>query len=185
MTAGLDLHRRVFLHSYDAGVDPDGSAMETILTAPMVIGQWISCQYYFSAVAPDVFGAGTKTIHNVLGGVGVLAGHAGDLQLGLPWQSLAHGDRLVHEPMRLFTVIQAPPSLVQAVIDRNPVLDRLFGNDWVALVVREHPGAPWQRWTSDGWQPWVEAPSPAPPTPATPEPGPPGDTPPATPEETP
>ena len=159
MTAGLDLGRRVFLHSYDAGVDPDGTALETILTAPMVVAQWISCQYYFSAVAPHVFGAGTKTIHNVLGGVGVLAGHTGDIQLGLPWQSLAHGTDLVHEPMRLFTVVEAPRSLAQSVIDRNPVLRRLFGNGWVALAVREHPGAPWQRWTPAGWRPWAGPPS--------------------------
>jgi uncharacterized protein YbcC (UPF0753/DUF2309 family) len=174
MTAGLDLQRRVFLHSYDAAVDPDGTALETILTAPMVVAQWISCQYYFSTVAPDVFGAGTKTIHNVLGGVGVLAGHDGDLQLGLPWQSVAHGDRLVHEPMRLFTVVQAPLSMVQSVIDRNPVLARLFGNGWVALAAREDAGAPWQCWTPGGWQPWagpVDTTSPAPaPATATPAP---------------
>lgn len=176
MTAGLDLRRRVFLHSYDAGVDPDGTALETILTAPMVVAQWISCQYYFSAVAPDVFGAGTKTIHNVLGGIGVLAGHDGDLQLGLPWQSLAHGDQLVHEPMRLCTVVQAPLPLVQAVIDRNPVLGRLFGNEWVALAAHEQPGAPWQRWTPGGWRPWSDPP--APPAATPPE------TPSAAPEET-
>lgn len=181
MTAGLDLRRRVFLHSYDAGVDPDGTALETILTAPMVVAQWISCQYYFSTVAPDVFGAGTKTIHNVLGGVGVLAGHDGDLQLGLPWQSLAHGDQLVHEPMRLFTVIQAPPSAVQAVIDRNPVLERLFGNGWVALAAHEHPGEPWQRWTPHGWRPWTGPPGTVPAT----DPGPPAAAPHDATEETP
>ena len=87
---------------------PDGSALETILTAPLVVAQWINCQYYFSTVAPEVFGAGTKTIHNVVGTAGVIAGHEGDLRLGLPWQSVATGERLVHEPMRLLAVIQAP-----------------------------------------------------------------------------
>ncbi len=85
VSAGLNLERRTFLHSYDPDVDPDGAALETILTAPLVVAQWINCQYYFSTVAPDVFGgAGTKkTIHNVVGTAGVLAGHSGDLQLGL------------------------------------------------------------------------------------------------------
>ena len=35
VTAGLDLQRRTFLHSYVAEVDSDGSALETILTAPL------------------------------------------------------------------------------------------------------------------------------------------------------
>ncbi len=154
LTAGHDLRRRAFLHSYDARVDPDGTALETILTAPMVVAQWINCQYYFSSVAPEVFGAGTKTVHNAVGGVGVLAGPAGDLRLGLPWQSVAAGAQLVHEPMRLLTVVEAPPARLDAVIARNPVLRRLFGNDWVALAARTGPGEPWLRWRPDGWQPW-------------------------------
>ena len=81
VSRGIDLQRRVFLHSYEAEVDPDGSALETILTAPLVVAQWINCQYYFSTVAPEVFGAGTKTIHNVVGTAGVIAGHEGDLRL--------------------------------------------------------------------------------------------------------
>ena len=108
VSSGKNLQRRVFLHSYSAEVDPDGSALETILTAPLVVAQWINCQYYFSTVAPEVFGAGTKTIHNVVGTAGVIAGHEGDLRLGLPWQSVATSERLVHEPMRLLAVIQAP-----------------------------------------------------------------------------
>lgn len=170
LSKGLDLKRRVFLHSYEASVDPDGSALETILTAPMVVAQWISSQYYFSAVDPVVFGSGTKTVHNVLGGVGVLAGHDGDLQLGLPWQSVGHGTTLVHEPMRLFTVVHAPRAAVQAVIDRNPVLQRLFNNEWVALVVGEPGGGPWYAYTRDGWVPRPDvAPAASPQTPTSPE----------------
>ncbi|GAA3345004.1 DUF2309 domain-containing protein [Amorphoplanes nipponensis] len=161
LTAGLDLGRRAFLHSYDATVDPDGAALETILTAPLVVAQWINCQYYFSAVAPQVFGAGTKTVHNAVGGLGVLSGHTGDLRLGLPWQSVAVGNRLVHEPMRLLAVVEAPLARIDAVVDRNPVLQRLFGHDWVALTAREHPGQPWQRWTRESWKAGDPAPVPA------------------------
>ena len=157
VTAGLDLQRRVFLHSYEADVDADGSALETILTAPMVVAQWINCQYYFSTVAPETFSAGTKTIHNVVGGVGALAGHGGDLQLGLPRQSIAAGRTFGHEPLRLFTVVQAPVPRIDMVISRNPLLQQLFGNDWVGLAAREHPGQPWQRWTRNGWRNWDAA----------------------------
>ncbi|KAA1248968.1 DUF2309 domain-containing protein [Mycobacterium simiae] len=154
ITRGIDLHRRTFLHSYEADVDAEGGALETILTAPMVVAQWINCQYYFSTVAPETFGAGTKTIHNVVGGVGVLAGHGGDLQLGLPRQSLTDGQSFGHEPMRLLTVVQAPLLRIDMVIERNPVLQHLFGNDWVFLAAREHPGQDWQRWTRGGWRRW-------------------------------
>ena len=131
ISRGVDLQRRVFLHSYDADVDTDGSALETILTAPLVVAQWINCQYYFSTVCPQVFGAGTKTIHNVVGTVGVIAGHTGDLQLGLPWQSVCDGERLLHEPMRLLAAVQAPLARIDTIIGSNPILQQLFGNDWV------------------------------------------------------
>lgn len=154
VTAGLDLGRRAFLHSYDAEVDPDGAALETILTAPLVVAQWINCQYYFSAVDPVVFGAGAKTIHNVVAGVGVLAGHNGDLQLGLPWQSLADGRSLVHEPMRLLALVQAPLQRIETLIARNTILQHLFGNGWVALAARERDGERWLRYTTRGFEPW-------------------------------
>ena len=157
VTRGIDLQRRTFLHSYEAGVDTDGSALETILTAPLVVAQWINCQYYFSTVAPAVFGAGTKTIHNVVGTVGVIAGHSGDLQLGLPWQSVCDGERLLHEPLRLLAVVEAPLERIDMIVERNPVLQQLFGNDWVALAARDNAEQPWQRWARAGWRPWTEA----------------------------
>ena len=157
LTRGLDLGRRTFLHSYEAGVDADGTALETILTAPLVVAQWISCQYLFSSVDPEVFGAGTKTIHNVVASVGVIAGHDGDLQLGLPWQSVSDGERLVHEPLRLLAVVQAPLARIDAIVARNTVLQHLFDNEWVALAARENHGDPWRRRTPDDWRPWLEA----------------------------
>ena len=155
MTRDLDLECRAFLHSYDADVDADGSALETILTAPLVVAQWINCQYYFSTVDPERFGAGTKTIHNVVAGLGVLRGPSGDLQLGLPLQGALDGDRLYHEPLRLLAVVQAPRARIDDIIRRNPVLQHLIGGEWVALAAREHPGDGWSRRTEDGaWAPW-------------------------------
>ncbi|WP_343709301.1 DUF2309 domain-containing protein [Mycobacterium sp.] len=153
LTRGVDLRCRTFLHSYDADIDADGGGLEIILTAPLVVAQWINSQYYFSTVAPDVFGAGTKTIHNVVGTAGVIAGYNSDLKLGLPWQSIADGARLMHEPMRLLAVVQAPLERIDMIIDRNPILQQLFGNDWVALTARNDSVAPWHRWTHAGWQP--------------------------------
>ena len=71
LTAGRDLGRRVFLHSYDPDRDPDGSVLGSILTGPLLVGHWISSQYYFSTVDPEHHGAGTKPLHNLVGGIGV------------------------------------------------------------------------------------------------------------------
>ena len=157
VSRGINLRRRVFLHSYDPDIDIDGAALEIILTAPLVVAQWINCQYYFSTVSPQVFGAGTKTIHNVVGKAGVIAGHTGDLQIGLPWQSVSDGQTLRHEPMRLLAVVQAPLDRIEAIIDRNPILQELFGNDWLALAAREDAEQPWHRWTRTGWRLWSES----------------------------
>ena len=158
MTIGLDLQCRTFLHSYDADVDPEGTALETILTAPMVVAQWINAQYYFSTVDPDVFGAGDKTLHNPVGGIGVLLGGGGDLRAGLPRQSVLAGDNPHHEPMRLLAVVQAPLERITAVVNRNDVLRRLFDGGWVTLAGRSQPTDPWQlRRTNGTWSPWQQA----------------------------
>jgi uncharacterized protein YbcC (UPF0753/DUF2309 family) len=160
-TRGIDLHRRAFLHSYQQHDDSDGTVLETILTAPLIVAQWINAQYYFSTVAPSIFGAGSKTIHNVLGGVGVLSAHAGDLQLGLPWQSVAIGDTLVHEPMRLLTVIHAPTQRIDTIVDRNAILQELLNGQWFTFTAPDPLNGTWQRRTATGWQPWTR-PRPAP-----------------------
>ena len=156
VTAGTDLACRCFLHSYDADVDPDGVALETILTAPMVVAHWINAQYYFSTVDPDVLSAGDKTAHNIVAGIGVVQGAGGDLRVGLPLQSLFDGESEYHEPMRLLTVVQAPRRLLEIVIARNPVLRELFDGQWVHLATREddrdcwkirRPDGTWTRWT--------------------------------------
>ena len=158
ITAGLDLACRVFLHSYDAESDEDGSALETIMTAPLVVGQWISAQYYFSAVDPDQFGAGDKTLHNPVGGIGVVLGEGGDLQVGLPAQAVGVGDRRMHEPLRLLAVIQAPLERTEAIIQRNQVLRELIGGKWITVAGRSQGDEHWSIRSPDGtWTTWVPA----------------------------
>ncbi len=155
MTAGIDLRRRSFLHSYDPEIDPAGTALETILTAPMVVAHWINMQYYFSTVDPDVFAAGDKTVHNIVAGIGVTEGVGGDLKVGLPLQSLFAEERAFHEPLRLLTVVEAPITRIEEIIARNPVLRDLFGGQWVHLAARDTRSAPWMLRRIDGtWMPW-------------------------------
>ncbi len=158
ITAGLDLACRVFLHSYDAELDADGSALETILTAPLVVAQWISAQYYFSAVDPDQFGAGDKTLHNPVGGIGVVLGEGGDLQVGLPAQAVGVGKRRVHEPLRLLAVVQAPLDRTEAIIQRNQVLRELVGGKWITVAGRSHGSERWSiRSPGGAWATWFPA----------------------------
>lgn len=145
LTAGRDFGSRTFLHSYDASADPDDEALTLILTAPLVVAHWIASQYYFSSVAPDQFGAGTKISHNVVSGIGVLSGPGGDLRGGLPWESVGVGERLEHEPMRLLAVVDAPRDRIDGVLAGAPQVERLIDGEWITLVARDDASSPWLR----------------------------------------
>ncbi|GGC45952.1 DUF2309 domain-containing protein [Haloferax sulfurifontis] len=136
LTSDLDLDGRAFLHSYDHSTDPDGDALEAILTGPMVVTQWINMQYYFSTVDNAVYGSGSKVTQNPVGNVGVYQGNGGDLMTGLPLQSLmAADDRPYHQPLRLSTIIHAPVDRVTDVLADHEDLTELLDNDWLSLTV--------------------------------------------------
>ena len=155
MTAGHDLRGRSFLHSYVAERDPDGVALETIMTAPLVVAQWISSQYYFSTVEPDVFGAGDKMLHNPVGGIGVVVGQSGDLAVGLPMQSVMLGEQRAHDPLRLLAIVQAPLERIEDIIVRNQGLRQLVDGQWIHVVARATDHDAWSfRSPGGGWEPW-------------------------------
>lgn len=137
LTKSYDLQGRAFLHSYDACKDAEGRVLEQIMTAPMVVANWINMQYYASTVDQKHFGSGEKTIHNVVGKFGLLSGNGGDLQTGLPWQSLHDGDGFQHDPVRLLCVIEAPRAAIERVIASHENVRDLIVNGWVQLVAFE------------------------------------------------
>ncbi len=153
-TAGVDLHRRVFLHSYAADQDPDGSVLGAIFGGPLVVAHWISSQYLFSTWDPEVFGAGTKATHNVVGDFGVLSGPSGDLRRGLPLQSVALPGHRGHQPLRLLAVVEAPLERIDACLAANPAVADLVAGDWMAMAARPDPGSPWSRKVAAGWEAW-------------------------------
>ncbi len=134
LTQGLNLEGRTFLHSYDYLQDPTGKYLEIIMTAPMVVGNWINMEHYFSTVDPEVYGAGSKVYHNVVGRVGVMYGSQSDLRIGLPTQTVLDGEQPFHEPMRLFVIIEAPLERISMIIGRHDLLQHLTGNHWINLV---------------------------------------------------
>ncbi|HEX2056503.1 MAG TPA: DUF2309 domain-containing protein [Nitrospiraceae bacterium] len=134
LTQQVNLHGRSFLHSYDHRQDPSGKLLETIMTAPLVVAQWINMEHYFSTVDNEVYGSGSKVYHNVVGRIGVMTGVWSDLRIGLPAQTVLNGPVPYHEPMRLLAVIEAPRTRIQAIIERHPLLSQLFNLGWVTLV---------------------------------------------------
>lgn len=129
-----DLQSRVFLHSYTCETDVDNRILELIMTAPLVVAQWINAQYYLSSVDNEIFGSGSKVFHNVVGDFGVMKGEYSDLKLGLPKQSVMTSDGLKHEPMRLLAVIRAKTSAIDSVLSAHPELGKLVANQWIRLV---------------------------------------------------
>ncbi|MCS6288740.1 MAG: DUF2309 domain-containing protein [Nitrospira sp.] len=153
LTRPLDLQGRSFLHSYDYRQDASGKLLETIMTAPLIVAQWINMEHYFSTVDNEVYGSGSKVYHNIVGRVGVMSGATSDLRLGLPAQTVLDGPVPYHEPMRLLTVIEAPRALVASVIAKHPGLERLFQNEWVSLVVCEPKEAAFYHYDiMQGWR---------------------------------
>ena len=153
LTKGLDLGGRIFLNSYDPEPDPEGAILEKIMTAPLIVGEWINMEHYFSATDPWNYGSGSKVIHNVVSGVGLMLGSQSDLQTGLPLQTVNDGEIHHHEPMRLLAIIEAKPDVIAAIIQRHAILQQLFHNQWVNLVAvdpntfefhRYNPDASWE-----------------------------------------
>ncbi|WP_205701935.1 DUF2309 domain-containing protein [Pseudidiomarina mangrovi] len=134
-TQDIDLDGRAFLHSYEWQSDGDGSALTTILTAPMVVGQWINAHYLFATLDNVAFGGGSKVTANITGKIGVMQGNGSDLMHGLPLQSVYASDQQsYHEPMRLLVVVRAPQARLNAIIAQQPILQKLFGNGWITMV---------------------------------------------------
>ncbi len=135
LTCGMDLGGRVFLHSYDYREDPTGQLLSIVMTGPQVVAQWINMEHYFSTVDTEVYGSGSKIYHNVVGRFGVMSGPQSDLRTGLARQTVMNGDKPYHEPMRLLTLIEAPRERIDQIIRSHRLLQHLYDNEWVHLVV--------------------------------------------------
>ncbi|CAB1129102.1 conserved protein of unknown function [Candidatus Hydrogenisulfobacillus filiaventi] len=154
LTRARDLEGRCFLQSYDADRDPDGRVLEGLLGGPLVVAAWINLQYYFSSVDNRGYGSGSKALHNVVGGFGVMQGNRGDLERGLPLQSVMDGPARYHEPLRLLTVVAAPRERIEGALRRQERADRLCRNGWVTLVASDPLRGEFHRYRRDGgWDP--------------------------------
>lgn len=133
-TIGSNFSSRSFLHDYQWQDDEGFSTIELIMTAPMIVTNWINMQYYASTVVPSVYGAGNKLIHNVVNECGVLEGNSGDLRVGLPIQSVHDGEKFVHEPLRLSVYLAAPRQEIEKIIAKHAVVRELVDHEWLHLL---------------------------------------------------
>jgi len=135
LTKEINLEGRVFLHSYEWQKDKEGSYLATILTAPMIVAQWINSQYLFSTLDNVAFGSGSKVTKNITGKIGIMQGNASDLMHGLPLQSVYESDiKVYHVSMRLTVLVYAPKTYIDPIIKQHTILQKLFGNGWVHLI---------------------------------------------------
>lgn len=153
LTRGLNLAGRTFLHDYDPALDTDGGLLEGLMTAPMIVANWINLQYLGSVSAPETFGAGNKLLHSVVGGnLGVVEGNDPDLRIGLSRQSVHDGQRWRHEPVRLSVVVDAPRARIEQILARQPDVARLVENRWLWLFRLNEQGV--ENYRDGAWVAW-------------------------------
>ena len=153
LSRGVFFDRRVFLISYDPLPDVDGCVLEATLLAAGPVGAGINLEYYFSTVANDHFGCGSKVTHNLAGLFGVMQGASSDLRTGLPLQMVE-----IHEPMRLLVVVEQTREIISAIYHRQPPLQELIGNGWIVLAAKHPETAAIDLFDPGlGWQPWNAA----------------------------
>lgn len=145
LTRGLNFDGRAFLHEYHVSQDPEFSQLEKIMTAPLLVMNWINLQYYASVTTPEKYGSGNKLLHNVVGGhIGVFEGNGGDLRIGLSQQSVHDGKEYRHQPVRLSAFIQAPQHAIEAIMARHQDVASLVDNNWLFLYQIDDNNQVWQ-----------------------------------------
>jgi hypothetical protein len=149
----LNLGGRSFLHDYAWERDAGFGILELVMTAPMVVTNWINLQYYASVVDNLRYGSGNKVLHNVVGGnVGVFEGNGGDLRIGLPLQSLHDGEQWRHTPLRLSVFIQAPQAPMDTIIARHATVQHLVDHAWLHLFRLDDEAGCWRYRPGGGWE---------------------------------
>ena len=146
LTRGLFLDRRAFLQSYDPFSDPSGDILLGLLSAVIPVCGGINLEYFFSRVDNEIYGAGTKLSHNVVGLLGVSNGVNNDLIPGLPLQMIE-----AHDPIRLLILIEQEPEIVKRTLERNSFLYEWVNHHWVKMATLSPSTQNISLWNKAGW----------------------------------
>ena len=131
----IPFRNRLFMHSYDSTLDNENSDLLTrLFNGPLVVGEWISLEHYFSTTDNKVYGAGSKVYHNVVSKIGVYNGNYSDLKIGLPTQSVLLEGEAYHEPVRLLTYMEAPLDTVAKAVE-NSIAKEFILNEWIRPII--------------------------------------------------
>jgi uncharacterized protein YbcC (UPF0753/DUF2309 family) len=134
-TKHLELSNRFFMHSYDWNIDTeDAEILTRIFDGPLVVGEWINLEHYFSTVDNHIYGAGSKVYHNIVSKIGVFTGNYSDLKIGLPSQSVYLDGEAYHEPVRLLSFVEAPLALVGKAVE-NSIAKEFILNEWIRPII--------------------------------------------------
>ena len=126
---------RLFMHSYDSSLDNDEADILTrIFDGPLVVGEWINLEHYFSTVDNSIYGAGSKVYHNIVSKIGVFNGNYSDLKIGLPTQSVLSEGEAYHEPVRLLSYMEAPLEKVGKAVERS-IAKEFILNEWIRPII--------------------------------------------------
>lgn len=131
LTRNLNLHRRVFLQSYDYRSDQNGQILSDIFNSTVKVVNMISSQYYFSTTDNNFYGSGNKVLQNIVSQLGVMEGNSSDLKIGLSQQSLFFQGEPIHLPLRLCIIVEAPKELVERILAHNQLLTNLIKGNWI------------------------------------------------------
>ena len=131
----LALYNRFFMHSYDWKIDNEEAEILTrIFNGPLIVGEWINLEHYFSTVDNRVYGAGSKVYHNIVAKIGVFSGNYSDLKTGLPAQSVLLEGKAYHEPVRLLSFVEAPLAKVGKAVE-NSIAKNFILNEWIRPII--------------------------------------------------
>ena len=139
-TKHLTLNNRFFMHSYDWKVDTeDAEILTRIFDGPLIVGEWINLEHYFSTVDNHIYGAGSKVYHNIVSKIGVFSGNYSDLKIGLPMQSVYLEGKAYHEPVRLISFVEAPIELAGKAVEQS-IAKEFILNEWIRPVIIDREG---------------------------------------------
>lgn len=151
LTRTVNFEGRSFLHDYDYKADHDHSLLEAIMTAPMIVTNWINMQYYASTIDPVIYGSGNKTMNNVTGLISCIQGNQSDLLTGLSEQSVWYQGRYFHEPLRLQVFIQAKDKIIEQIISTHNLLKELVNNEWIKIISIDPNNLNFKEYSNNKW----------------------------------
>jgi uncharacterized protein len=143
LTVGVDLKRRAFLQSYVPESDPNGTILAGLLKALIPVCGGINLEYFFSRIDPEVYGAGSKLPHNIVGLIGVAAGVHNDLRTGLPVQMTE-----IHDPVRSLFLINQKREVIDLAFGQIQDAFLWVRNEWIIAASLSEEGLYYYK---DGW----------------------------------